>query len=212
MSDLCPFCNWQTQDILEETRNFCLITDLYPLIEGHSLIIPKTHRRCIGEIPPEEQAEFLALWIYAKSQLEQIYGWVSNWENGGIRQAIKHAHLHLLPIGTQKTMELPAKMWQSGRIVRLDGWSALFEWHKTNGFYQLFQAGGDEPLHILRPSATWTKKKMDEADWVRVRQMGMWNFIKARIIRKNGLQMRQKFKTKWQLESCKGEEQNRASR
>jgi diadenosine tetraphosphate (Ap4A) HIT family hydrolase len=170
----------------------------------------------MGEIPPEEQAEFFKLWNYAKGQLEQIYGWVSSWENGGIRQSVRHAHLHLIPIEKQRILEFPTEMWQNGRIVPLASWSELFEWHQANGFYQLFQAGGDEPLHILRPNdkkiKKENKKKLDEADWVRVRQMGVWSFIKGRIIHKNGSQVRQKFKTKWQLESRNGEEQDYASR
>ncbi len=208
MSGTCPFCRWQSQNVLEETKNFCLIADLYPLSEGHSLIITKQHCVCMGELEGAEQVEFLKLRAYAQAQLEKIYGWVSFWENGGMRQTVQHAHLHLIPLAKDNRLDFSAKIWQAGRIVRLESWKALFEWHKTNGVYQLFCNGGDEPPHLLRPQPNWKMNGVDEADWVRLKQLGTWRYIKRRVIRRGSPEMRQQLKIKWQTEAQKEKEQS----
>ncbi len=208
MNENCPFCHWQTQQVLRETQNFCLIADKHPLREGHSLIIPKIHRQCLGELPSEQQTEFLVLLQYSKQILEQLYGYVSCWENGGINQSIAHAHLHLLPVSSNRPIQFSKEMWQSGRITRLENWAALFEWYKTNGYYRLFQNGGIEPPHVVRPLPDHNEKSLDETSLVRLRQIGWWGFIKTRIIRRGGPQMCSRFLAKWQNWTLKQEEQD----
>lgn len=195
MREFCPFCNWQSQDILEETPNFVLLADRYPLIEGHSLLIPKVKLPCIGAIPAEQQAEFLQLLNRAQTRLSQLYGEIGAWENGGIRQEVKHAHLHLFPLPRQRTLELPRHFWNKNWIIRLENWPHLFEWYNNNGFYQLFQTTTSEPPHILKSIVQ--EKRYNALSRARLRQIGVWSFIRARVIRRNGPRLRQNLLLKW---------------
>lgn len=193
----CPFCHWQGQDILEETANFVLLADRYPLVEGHSLLIPKVNLTCIGAIPAEQQSEFLNLLKKAQTRLTNIYGAVSAWENGGIRQQVKHAHLHLLPLPPQRTLEFPDHFWQAAWIVQLENWEKLFEWHKLHGFYQLFQTAPDQPPHLLTPEAQ--RRRYNEVSRARLRHVGLWSFVQARVVKKRGPKLRENLMLKWQM-------------
>jgi diadenosine tetraphosphate (Ap4A) HIT family hydrolase len=192
----CPFCGWQRQTILEETANFVLIADKFPLAEGHTLIIPKDHARCIGETPGDRQAEFIRLATHAQQKLARLYGRVGVWENGGIHQSVRHAHLHLLPLPGGRAIEFGSQMWESGRIVPLENWQGLFDWHAANGFYQLFQTDVNESLHILKPAPRG--KVLNEVGWARLNQIGVWGVLRARLLKYRHPQMRQKLVIKWQ--------------
>jgi diadenosine tetraphosphate (Ap4A) HIT family hydrolase len=191
----CPFCGWQSQTILEATANFVLIADKFPLVEGHTLVIPKAHSRCLGETPADRQAELVRLVTYAQQKLARLYGRIGAWENGGIRQSVRHAHLHLLPLPGDRTLEFGARMWESGRIVPLENWEGLFEWHAANGFYQLFQIGVDAPPHVLKPATG--DKRYNEVGWARLNQVGVWSVLRSRLLKYRNPQMRQKLVIKW---------------
>jgi len=58
----CSFCNHnEITHILKETPRFLLAADYAPLVEGHILIIPKSHYTCYGDVPGELDAELFAL-------------------------------------------------------------------------------------------------------------------------------------------------------
>jgi len=58
----CAFCNHdEITHILKETPRFLLAADYAPLVEGHILIIPKSHYTCYGDVPGELDAELFAL-------------------------------------------------------------------------------------------------------------------------------------------------------
>ena len=76
----CAFClreNMTNQDIvrytLKETPAFRIVTDHAPLVEGHLLIIPKTHYACYGAVPAGLDAELQALKYEARRFLSQFY-------------------------------------------------------------------------------------------------------------------------------------------
>src|SRR6266699_3802138 len=82
----CAFClhdDTTNNDIvrytLKETSTFRIVTDHAPLVEGHLLIIPKTHYACYGAAPAELDAELFALKDEARRFLSQFYANVIFW-------------------------------------------------------------------------------------------------------------------------------------
>ena len=57
----CIFCNLEASRIEDENTLFLVIKDLYPVTEGHTLIIPKRHVPSFFELTDEEQTSFLEM-------------------------------------------------------------------------------------------------------------------------------------------------------
>lgn len=97
----CAFCQCSriATYILKETPGFRLVADHAPLVEGHLLIIPKTHYACYGAVSAELDEELFSLKREVQQFLEQFYAPVIFWEHGVFRQTVFHAHLHCFPFG-----------------------------------------------------------------------------------------------------------------
>ncbi len=89
---------------LGESAHAIAILDVYPLVEGHSLVIPKKHHKSLAEIPREEMNDILDLVIGAEALL------LENLPCEGIdlrqhyrpfvpesKLAKRHLHFHLIP-------------------------------------------------------------------------------------------------------------------
>ena len=98
----CIFCNLEASRIEDENELFLVIKDLYPVTEGHTLIIPKRHVPSFFELNDEEQASFLEMLHLQKQKLasmdETITGFnvgINDGEDAG--QTVMHCHIHLIP-------------------------------------------------------------------------------------------------------------------
>ncbi|GAC1567621.1 MAG: hypothetical protein NVS3B14_14230 [Ktedonobacteraceae bacterium] len=96
----CPFCNHnEITHILKETHHFLLAADHAPLVEGHILIIPKSHYTCYGDVLRELDKELLAIKDEVLTFFRRFYFPPVFWEHGIFRQTVFHAHLHCFPWG-----------------------------------------------------------------------------------------------------------------
>jgi len=109
--------------IIHQSDNFCVLPSLGQIVEGYSLIVPKSHYTCIGSLPERLIEELIALKKEVVSLYSQLYSDVIFFEHGCISDVIKggscvtHCHLNLIPIKTQKNLvkaisgylEMPAK-------------------------------------------------------------------------------------------------------
>ena len=98
----CIFCNLEASRIEGENKLFLVIKDLYPVTEGHTLIIPKRHVPSFFELTSEEQASFLEMLHAQKQKLasmdETITGFnvgINDGKDAG--QTVMHCHIHLIP-------------------------------------------------------------------------------------------------------------------
>lgn len=94
----CPFCQFDAY--LE--NNLCYARfDLYPVTQGHTLIIPKRHVATWFDMSREEQIAALELIEQAKSYLSDKFqpaGFNIGANCGAVAgQTIDHAHIHLIP-------------------------------------------------------------------------------------------------------------------
>src|SRR5260370_1251582 len=80
----CAFCQRHlfASGILKETEEFYLVADHAPLVEGHLLIIPKTHYACYGAASTKLDEELFALKREAQQFLQQFYAPTIFWEHG----------------------------------------------------------------------------------------------------------------------------------
>ncbi|HKV57078.1 MAG TPA: HIT family protein [Ktedonobacteraceae bacterium] len=96
----CAFCNHnEITHILKETPHFLLAADHAPLVEGHILIIPKSHYTCYGDVPGTLDDELFALKSEVQRFFTRFYAPPVFWEHGIFRQTVFHAHLHCFPWG-----------------------------------------------------------------------------------------------------------------
>ncbi len=131
----CAFCQRSTiaSYILKETQNLYLVADHAPLVEGHILIIPKSHYACYGVVPATFDAELFALKSEVHHFFEQYYHPAVFWEHGVFHQTVFHAHLHCFPFGALDAKQhdvcerLSAETLQNQEMLRT--------WYASKGQY-----------------------------------------------------------------------------
>ncbi len=99
----CIFCykNINKNKILAETKNFYAIRDIYPVSNGHNLIIPKNHLNNFFEL---DTNLYFELWNFVsniKNTLDIKHS--PDGYNIGVNcgkaagQTVFHLHIHLIP-------------------------------------------------------------------------------------------------------------------
>ena len=98
----CIFCQLKKDRVIEDTKYYHVIHDLFPVSHLHTLIIPKRHISSYFDLNPPELEELSTILIRQKNiLLEQdtsITGFnigINIGEDAG--QTIFHCHVHLIP-------------------------------------------------------------------------------------------------------------------
>lgn len=98
----CIFCSLDSSRIEKESDLFLIIKDLYPVGEGHSLLIPKRHVQSFFDLTENETASLLKMLREQKQELsstdETITGYnvgINDGKDAG--QTVMHCHIHLIP-------------------------------------------------------------------------------------------------------------------
>ena len=98
----CIFCNLEPSRIEDRNEFFLAIRDLYPVTEGHTLIIPSRHVESFFELSKDEEIAMLDMLNSQKEELSQLDSTITGF-NVGINdgedagQTIMHCHIHLIP-------------------------------------------------------------------------------------------------------------------
>lgn len=96
----CAFCNpGELAYTFYETPHFLLAADHAPLVEGHLLIITKSHFACYGDVPGALDEELFSIKEITRQFFTRFYHPPVFWEHGIFRQTVFHAHLHCFPWG-----------------------------------------------------------------------------------------------------------------
>ncbi len=95
----CIFCFIPHEEILEETENFYIKTEKFPIVRGTILIIPKKHLACYGQMPNNLDNELSLIKVKIKTFYKAAYPEAKQifMEHGIEGQTIFHAHLHCMP-------------------------------------------------------------------------------------------------------------------
>ena len=101
MKKNCPFCHIPREKYVEETDLVYAKRDIYPVNEGHTLIIPKRHIATFFEATAEERLQLMDTLEKARQALLEEFrpdGFnigINEGQAGG--QSVMHLHIHLIP-------------------------------------------------------------------------------------------------------------------
>ncbi|MBA3749429.1 MAG: HIT family protein [Nitrosopumilus sp.] len=103
---LCVFCEIINGKIkarkIYETKYSMVLLDAFPLKEGHTLIIPKAHKKKVQDLNKDENRDIFSTLYFLSSHIEKILKSnstliaIHNGEEAG--QEIPHVHIHVVPI------------------------------------------------------------------------------------------------------------------
>ncbi len=82
-----------------ENEKFFAFLDVYPLVKGHVLVVPKIEVDKISEVPDEYLAEMLVFAKPIAKAIEKAFN-CNRCGMAVIGIEVPHAHLHLVPINT----------------------------------------------------------------------------------------------------------------
>lgn len=101
MREECPFCDVERDRIRLETETGLAIRDLFPVADGHTLVIPRRHVSSIYDLPEDEQT---ALWELTRATRDYLIeehrpdGFTIGLNEGlAAGQSVPHAHIHVIP-------------------------------------------------------------------------------------------------------------------
>lgn len=112
--------------VIRASRNFALIADIAPLVEGHVLLVPREHFLSIGHLPVDLQTEFDEFRAECIALVAKHYRTPTVLEHGStlgsVSSCISHAHWHLIP-GVGGILELIAA--DGLESMEIASWRAL---------------------------------------------------------------------------------------
>jgi diadenosine tetraphosphate (Ap4A) HIT family hydrolase len=97
----CIFCNIDKERIIAENEWAFAIYDVYPVSQGHMLIIPKKHFDNYFEADPQTKEQLWKLVEECKKNVDKKFN--PDGYNIGINcgeaagQTVMHLHIHLIP-------------------------------------------------------------------------------------------------------------------
>lgn len=101
MGVTCPFCKPDTVRVWLENAVAIVLHDVFPISEGHALVVPRRHVASLFDLPTEEQAALWQLVAEARQQLQRQFN--PHGFNIGVNdgraagQTVMHAHIHVIP-------------------------------------------------------------------------------------------------------------------
>jgi histidine triad (HIT) family protein len=99
----CVFCaiirRETAAEVITETAHLLAFLDIRPLFRGHTLLVPKVHRRLLSDLPAGQAAEFLTTAQRLERAVEDGLGAAGSMilVNNVISQSVPHLHLHVIP-------------------------------------------------------------------------------------------------------------------
>lgn len=151
----CKFCgcgkniipvyyqNKKVNSLVHESQNFYVIVSIGAVVEGHLLIIPKSHYWSMGELPDELITELSEITFYIENMLKSEYKKnVICFEHGtGNKESVSaasvvHAHLHILPISESITDSVKH---EGHRLIPINGFKDLSKYADAGESYLFFR-------------------------------------------------------------------------
>lgn len=149
----CPHCDTKSHvfefplEKITKPNNFYILCDPNPIVEGHTLVIPKAHLSCIGEYGDELMSELYNIDTTMRDFLAKSYGSVAVFEHGIFGQTVFHSHIHYLPFTGSPTDIVPEG---TDNLTRLSGLEDLKALYKKDGGYLYMSIGSD--MYAVNPN------------------------------------------------------------
>lgn len=97
----CPFCDVAEGRVVWASRTAVALLDVFPVSEGHTLVVPRRHVESVFELGVEELASLWELVATTRRELtvrlspDGFTVGVNDGEAAG--QTVEHAHVHVIP-------------------------------------------------------------------------------------------------------------------
>ncbi|MCX4575642.1 HIT domain-containing protein [Streptomyces sp. NBC_01571] len=110
----CPFCEIAAgrapATVVHEWSDVIAIVPLRPVVDGHTLVIPKRHVRDFASVP-EVSADAMLHAAQLMRRMDRPMNLITS-RGREATQSVFHLHLHLVPRAAGDGLALP---WHSGR-------------------------------------------------------------------------------------------------
>jgi ATP adenylyltransferase len=98
----CPFCDIKKSQMLVENDLAFAITDGYPVVLFHTLVIPRRHVESYFDLSHEEREACHGLLVEMREKIQSLDPNVTGFNIGvnsgeSAGQTIFHCHIHLIP-------------------------------------------------------------------------------------------------------------------
>lgn len=177
----CAFCNLENKLKIHATKNFFVLFDPYPLIEGHLMVCSQKHYGCAGELPKKLLYELNNLKQTVSFIIKKIYKNVCVYEHGRAggcmptdpdNRMCHHCHLHILPFNGNILRDLGSRFGEE----RMSDFLKIKKYYEGYGEYLYFEASSGEkvfysvnekevPIHYFRTIISEHLGKPHLADW-----------------------------------------------
>jgi len=97
----CPFCCLEEVRIGSSSPAAFAIRDLFPVTEGHTLVIPRVHVKSLYELKAQDQEAIWKLVAHVREKIKREFGvdafniGINDGSDAG--QTIEHANVHVIP-------------------------------------------------------------------------------------------------------------------
>ncbi|MFP3289415.1 MAG: DUF4931 domain-containing protein [Candidatus Micrarchaeota archaeon] len=99
-----PFCDKKSIEtqIYYETKYMNVLYNLYPVVRGHTLIVPKRHVKSLNELSEKEAVDLIKTIRYVTPKLLKVYNADSSYNlvaqvGPYSGRSIEHLHIHIIP-------------------------------------------------------------------------------------------------------------------
>ena len=120
--DACRFCDFELHAIIETNKDAASFLDAHPVVEFHSLFIPRRHVETYFDLTEKELHSIHKLILSQRKRVldedPTIEGFNVGWNCGeAAGQSVFHAHCHLIPRknGVKANIQLPPNLWEKPR-------------------------------------------------------------------------------------------------
>lgn len=102
----CPFCDQAglAPRLVAELGDFRIVSDSYPLVRGHVLIVTRDHFTSMAALGVQRRAELARVIRKVSGRLRPLGRWIVVFERGNFKRntsgnpSVDHAHVHLVPL------------------------------------------------------------------------------------------------------------------
>lgn len=186
----CLFCDPFPAMHVNNTENFNLLADTFPVVAGHLMISSKEHYGCAGELPEELQDEFINLKSSIAETIRKNGKQVIFYEHGRAGCCLannpdgskcEHFHLHALPVALDITQNLDLTF----NKIKMQNYKEIFENYYAYGNYLFFENAAGESFfypaiddkvgsHLLRTLICKELNVLERSDWQQYTESELW--------------------------------------
>lgn len=151
----CAFCAPEPAIIAHRSKEFNVMFDPAPVVEGHMTTFAREHFECVGDLPPDRVGELADVLGQVREALVATYGKATFYEHGRAGACMSdgpehrlchHMHLHGVPVAGDMACRWLLE-W-SIKHVELESIAEIPSAYETYGDYLFFQPFEGRPIFV----------------------------------------------------------------